>query len=655
MPELLQSPEGTQLAPDPPLLKSPEGTQPAPGPPLKSPEGTQPAPDPPLKSPEGTQPVTDPGTPFQIAPLSKVEFSILEQSLREAGALNRVPAIAIDIRKRIIAQQRTQGPALYQFVVSPYKLKPVAGSGVVVDDLQQVAWCEYLDKMESTNAWGGHLEVQSAAMVFDAKIYVWQLGSTGYVYHSVHGSGKQVWHFGFESEKHYHFMLHCSDHEGMRNLVVHLGAAPCISRTTAYRGSSEAFLIGVYGDGHCLFSTIGMAALACGHPLVASHNFQLPEFSSLQIHELPNLTYTTVYNAEFQTGESELAANAELLHLCQVSGHPLGEGSVVSDVTKAHLMMLSAAAAHSGIAKLHKDIVYLFHVLDWRTYCGARWKAEAIRRASPTGLRLKVTRRLPSSFDGFTHVICDDTTSCSDVEKALGSSNVNLVIVVDVSLEKEFYVEVPVDFRLVTVKVHGKTEQYAMYMRVHGVQQPPRLISVPSRSFYPSDVNVLPTNVDRSAPPKFEVIKDGLKHTVLANVAATMCRPNGTVTYMPGQYLRLHLDSDSRDSRDSRDSGVNNIVSVIYRGIVQSGKSDSAIVYENTRGNIGAASPNQVVQLHGGGIASNKMTSEEIAEGVRAWLKEDVVKRNLTGEFSSKVTLIPLITLIITLITPNNL
>jgi hypothetical protein len=386
-----------------------------------------------------------------------------------------------------------------------------------------------------------------------------------------------------------------------------------------------------------------MAALACGHPLVASHNFQLPEFSSLQIHELPNLTYTTVYNAEFQTGESELAANAELLHLCQVSGHPLGEGSVVSDVTKAHLMMLSAAAAHSGIAKLHKDIVYLFHVLDRRTYCGARWKAEAIRRASPTGLRLKVTRRLPSSFDGFTHVICDDTTSCSDVEKALGSSNVNLVIVVDVSLEKEFYVEVPVDFRLVTVKVHGKTEQYAMYMRVHGVQQPPspRLISVPSRSFYPTDVNVLPTNVDRSAPPKFEVIKDGLKHTVLANVAATMCRPNGTVTYMPGQYLRLDLDS-----RDT------NFVKVIYRGIVQSGQSDSVIVYEDTRGNIGAASPNQVGQLHGGGIASNKMTSEKIAEGVRAWLEEDVVKRNLTAEFSSKVTLIPLITLIRN--NPNN-
>jgi hypothetical protein len=306
-------------------------------------------------------------------------------------------------------------------------------------------------------------------------------------------------------------------------------------------------------------------------------------------------------------------------------------------------MMLSAAAAHSGIAKLHKDIVYLFHVLNRRTYCGARWKAEAIRRASPTGLRLKVTRRLPSSFDGFTHVICDDTTSCSDVEKALGSSNVNLVIVVDVSLEKEFYVEVPVDFRLVTVKVHGKTEQYAMYMRVHGVQQPPspRLISVPSRSFYPTDVNVLPTNVDRSAPPKFEVIKDGLKHTVLANVAATMCRPNGTVTYMPGQYLRLDLDS-----RDT------NFVKVIYRGIVQSGQSDSVIVYEDTRGNIGAASPNQVGQLHGGGIASNKMTSEKIAEGVRAWLEEDVVKRNLTAEFSSKVTLIPLITLIRN--NPNN-
>jgi hypothetical protein len=261
-----------------------------------------------------------------------------------------------------------------------------------------------------------------------------------------------------------------------------------------------------------------------------------------------------------------------------------------------------------------------------------------------------VTRRLPSSFDGFTHVICDDTTSISDVKKALGSSNVNLVIVVD-SLKKELCVEVPVDFRLVTVKVHGKTEQYAMYMRVHGVQQPPspRLISVPSRSFHPSDVNVLPTkfNVDHSAPPNFEMIKDGLKHTVLANVAATMYRPNGTVTYMPGEYLRLQVDRDPR---------VNDFVSVTYRGIVQSGQSDSVILYEDTRGNIGAAPPNQVRGLHGGGKASsNKMTSEEIAEGVRAWLKEDVVKRNLTGEFSSKVTLIPLITaLIITLITPNN-
>jgi hypothetical protein len=93
-------------------------------------------------------------------------------------------------------------------------------------------------------------------------------------------------------------------------------------------------------------------------------------------------------------------------------------------------------------------------------------------------------------------------------------------------------------------------------------------------------------------------------------------------------------------------------VKVIYRGIVQSGQSDSVIVYEDTRGNIGAASPNQVGQLHGGGIASNKMTSEKIAEGVRAWLEEDVVKRNLTAEFSSKVTLIPLITLIRN--NPNN-
>ena len=613
--------------------------------PQESPEGTQPAPDPPLKSPEGTQPVTDPVTlapdseafvqPFEIIPLSEAEFFILEESLRAAGAHNKMHAIAVEIRKRIIAHQRTNGPDLYQFVLSPYRNDPETGSGVADDALQQVAWCNYLDTMESTSAWGSHLEVQSAAMVFDAKIYVWQLGSAGYVFHSVHGSGKQVWHFGFESERHYHFILHGSDHEGMRNLVVHLGSTPCISRTTPYRGSSEALLIGVYGDGHCLFSAIGMAALACAHPLVASHHIQLPEFSSLRLHELPNLAenkYITINNAEIHPGE--LAANAEILHLCQVSGHPLGEGSVVSDATKASLTMLSAAAAaHSGIAKLHKDIVWVFHLLNRRTYCSARWNAEAIRKASLAGLRLKVTRNLLSCFDGFTHVICDST---ADVEKALGSNSVNLVIVVD-SLDAldALLIKVPVDFKL--VNVHGGTQLYAMFMRLHGVQQPPspRLIDVPSRSFNATDVNILQTNVDRSAPPKFVMIKDGLKHTVLPNVAATM--RNGTVTYMPGQYLMLIVDQAIVTSS-----------TVIYRGIVQSGQSDSVIVYNDLRGNIGVAPPNQLRELNDNSFAS-KMTSEQIAEGFQAWLKEDVVKRNLTDEFSSKVTLITLITLI----TPN--
>ena len=616
-----------------------EDTQPAPDPPLKSPEGTQPAPDPgtlvppgTLASPEGTQLAPDPYAfvqPFEIVPFSEVEFCILEASLSEAGAVNRVGAIAVDIRKRIIAHQRTKGPTLYQFILSPQD--PEAGSGVAGDDLQQVAWFEYLDRMESTSDWGSHLEIQSAAMLFDAKIYIWQLKPTGYVFHSVHGSGKQVWHFGFESERHYHFLLHGSDHEGMRNLVVHLGAAPCISRTTPYRGSSEALLIGVYGDGNCLFSTIGMAALACVHPLVESHIRECtPRPSSLRMHALPNLAENEYMTIDAETRTGELAANAEMLHLCQVSGHPLGEGSVVSDATKASLMMLSAAAAaHSGIAKLHKDIVWVFHLFDRQSYCGARWKAEAIRKASQTGLRLKVTRNMPSSdsFDGFTHVICDDTTSCRDVEKALGSSSVNLVIVVNLySQEKELSVEVPVDFQLVIV---NGTKQHAMFMRVHGVQQPctppsPRPISVPSRSFNSANVNVLTTNVDRSAPPKYEVIKNGLKHTVLPNVAATMRRPNGTVTYMPNQYLRLQVDQFR--------------VSVIYRGIVQSGQSDFVIVYDDTRGNIGTAPPNQVRGLSSG-FASEKMTSEKIAEGVRAWLKEDVVKRNLTVEFSLGVTL----------------
>jgi hypothetical protein len=553
----------------------------------------------------------------------------LEESLHLAGARNSIRAVAVDVRKLIVALQRTKGPDLYRFVLSGSE--PADGSGVCLDDLHQVAWSEYLGNMESTSAWGSHLEIQSAAVLFEAKIYIWELRSTGYVFHSVHGSGKQVWHFGFESERHYHFMLHGSDHEGMRNLVVHLGASPCISRTTPYRGSSEALLIGVCGDGNCLFSTIAMAALACGHPLVASH-FQLPD-STLQLQELPHLAeaqYMAI-NAESTTGQQ--AANAEMLHLCQVSGHPLGEGSVVSDATQASLMMLSAAAAaHSGIAKLHKDIVWVFHLLDRWTYCGARWKAEAIRRASSTGLRLKVTKSLPSSFDGFTHVTCDGTTSCGDVEKALGSNSVNLIIVVDSQHLEELLVQLPVDFQL--VNVHGGTRRYALFMRVHRVQQSPspRQINVPSRNFNATSANILPTNVGpgRSAPPKFnvQVIKDGLNYTVLPNVAATMHRPNGTVTYIPGQYLRLQVK--------------NAIMSAIYRGIVQSGQSDSVIVY-SSRGKIGAAPPSQVRGLNKNTTATDKMTSEEIAEGVRAWLmkekeeEDDVVIRNLTDEFSNKV------------------
>ena len=581
--------------------------------------------------------MTDPGAlapdssasvrPFEIIPVSKVEFLILEESLHLAGARNSIRALAVDVRKRIVALQRTKGPDLYRFVLSGSE--PADGSGVCLDDLHQVAWSEYLGNMESTSAWGSHLEIQSAAVLFEAKIYIWELRSTGYVFHSVHGSGKQVWHFGFESERHYHFMLHGSDHEGMRNLVVHLGASPCISRTTPYRGSSEALLIGVCGDGNCLFSTIAMAALACGHPLVASH-FQLPD-STLQLQELPHLAeaqYMAI-NAESTTGQQ--AANAEMLHLCQVSGHPLGEGSVVSDATQASLMMLSAAAAaHSGIAKLHKDIVWVFHLLDRWTYCGARWKAEAIRRASSTGLRLKVTKSLPSSFDGFTHVTCDGTTSCGDVEKALRSNSVNLVIVVDSQHLEELLVQLPVDFQL--VNVHGGTRRYALFMRVHRVQQSPspRQINVPSRNFNATSANILPTNVGRSAPPKFnvQVIKDGLNYTVLPNVAATMHRPNGTVTYIPGQYLRLQVQ--------------NAIMPAIYRGIVQSGQSDSVIVY-SSRGKIGAAPPSQVRGLNKNTTATDNMTSEEIAEGVRAWLmkekeeEDDVVIRNLTDEFSNKV------------------
>ena len=583
--------------------------------------------------------MTDPGAlapdssasvrPFEIIPVSQVEFLILEESLHLAGARNSIRALAVDVRKRIVALQRTKGPDLYRFVLSGSE--PADGSGVCLDDLHQVAWSEYLGNMESTSAWGSHLEIQSAAVLFEAKIYIWELRSTGYVFHSVHGSGKQVWHFGFESERHYHFMLHGSDHEGMRNLVVHLGASPCISRTTPYRGSSEALLIGVCGDGNCLFSTIAMAALACGHPLVASH-FQLPD-STLQLQELPHLAeaqYMAI-NAESTTGQQ--AANAEMLHLCQISGHPLGEGSVVSDATQASLMMLSAAAAaHSGIAKLHKDIVWVFHLLDRWTYCGARWKAEAIRRASSTGLRLKVTKSLPSSFDGFTHVTCDGTTSCGDVEKALGSNSVNLIIVVDSQHLEELLVQLPVDFQL--VNVHGGTRRYALFMRVHRVQQSPspRQINVPSRNFNATSANILPTNVGpgRSAPPKFnvQVIKDGLNYTVLPNVAATMHRPNGTVTYIPGQYLRLQVK--------------NAIMSAIYRGIVQSGQSDSVIVY-SSRGKIGAAPPSQVRGLNKNTTATDKMTSEEIAEGVRAWLmkekeeEDDVVIRNLTDEFSNKV------------------
>ena len=94
--------------------------------------------------------MTDPGAlapdssasvrPFEIIPVSKVEFLILEESLHLAGARNSIRALAVDVRKRIVALQRTKGPDLYRFVLSGSE--PADGSGVCLDDLHQVAWSE---------------------------------------------------------------------------------------------------------------------------------------------------------------------------------------------------------------------------------------------------------------------------------------------------------------------------------------------------------------------------------------------------------------------------------------------------------------------------------------------------------------------------------
>ena len=61
--------------------------------------------------------MTDPGAlapdsnafvqPFEIISLSPVEFLILEESLHHAGARNSMRALAVDVRKLIVALQRT--------------------------------------------------------------------------------------------------------------------------------------------------------------------------------------------------------------------------------------------------------------------------------------------------------------------------------------------------------------------------------------------------------------------------------------------------------------------------------------------------------------------------------------------------------------------
>jgi hypothetical protein len=581
--------------------------------------------------------------PFTILPVLDEEEKELRASLHAQGGHNQLPRVAQRARAIVVQFQIANGHNLYEFVQETRAGDPLLSP----NEQQQLTWMEYTDNLAKGGTWGSHLEIASAAKVFEATIYVWKLTSGGYTYHSVHGAGPRVWHFGFEEELHYHLLIHGSDTDMIRRLVGYIAAVPSSCQTSTYRGSSTMILIGAYGDGACLFSVIGMAALACDHAFVVG--IQPTRFSLLLTPTCLGRKLYFPLDKDDKTGKLT-GANRQIDILCQTTGFPLVKGSVIFDGTDSHLMVLSG----------NPGVVHLACTPDERKYCMALYATDLLRKTlHGTGTNFKLLQHVnmsepPDSYDGCTHVMLE-SASTKDVQKLLTTTSVNFVLVNFPAKQAEEPVHGFRKFKIQGLSKgnHSSGTESHVYMRTGepGVSPTPNCKSVEkwiAKALKSPDSagnhgNVLTTVIGPTKPKKFTVsapapatstdnVISMIQYTVLPNVAATMRIASDTVTFLPGDPFCL----------------LTSPTPLNFLGVSIDDKHNSLLLYNDHNGNFGAAQPNQVCAAFADQTSRSKtlgelvdltLGDEQIAKAFRTCLKVRKTaidaKQNLAATFLS--------------------
>ncbi len=578
---------------------------------------------------------------FLVLPMTPPLAFELSQFLERAGGFNKFDVSQRKIRTLIASNLKASGPNLYQFILSP--AVPQAGSGMDQDALNQVHFMEYCHKVETTSEWVTNVEINIAAKIFDVTFFIWQFNSTeGYSYYNRIGTGKNVIHLGFESELHYHLLLHCSDPVSINRLLPYLKATPVVVHTSPFQGQRAMVAVGIYGDGNCFYTALAAAALALDHPI--SRTFEEPVSNELVAVYWSDISTMSIMDLPSRACITDTLKSTYILyeHLCAAAGRPLTTPrSVVYDGTIQSAVLLVAPAGIDAL-RLHQDTVIIGRTDDYRDLIKTKNSIDAVAFEvhKKLGYRPLISfnkHGMPDLFSGCTHIIFDDINVSSEtVHAACQTDGVQIVICHSRTMKHNLVsVEIKAFRRVKILRVRDhdpaakddRSRTITLLMFVRTEEQSPtedtKVASVISN--WIRDAKVAPDPLARASRATDSIVAHGcgskvqqfrceekdVKYVITPQVAVSVFEADQPAkTFLPNE--RVMLKGDSRVKEEV----------VTFLGVVdrQGGSSGSLLIYENSAGSIGATGSDRLSPSDRS-LGSSSKNSKEIAKALRKLLK----------------------------------
>ena len=577
---------------------------------------------------------------FLVLPMTSSLASELDQFLERAGGFNQFDVSQRKIRTLVASDLKASGPNLYEFFLSP--AVPQAGSGMDQDALNQVHFMEYCHKVETTSEWATNVEINIAAKIFGVTFFIWQFNSTeGYSYFNRIGTGKNVIHLGFESEEHYHLLLHCSDPVSINRLLPYLKATPVVVHTSPFQGHRAMVAVGIYGDGNCFYSALAAAALALDHPI--SRTFAEPVSNELVAVYWSDISTMPIMDLPSRACINDTLKSTYILyeHLCAAAGRPLTTPrSVVYDGTIQSAVLLVAPAGIDAL-RLHQDTVIIGRTDDYRDLIKTKNSIDAVafevhRKLGYRPLISFNKHGMPDLFSGCTHIIFDDINVSSEtVHAALQTDGVQIVICHSRTM-RNLVSEIKAFRRVKILRVRDhdpaaeddRSRTITLLMFVRTEEQSPtedtKVASVISN--WIRDAKVAPDPLARASRATDSIVAHGcggkvqqfrceeknVKFVITPRVAVSVFEADQPAkTFLPNE--RVMLKGDSRVKEEV----------VTFLGVVdrQGGSSGSLLIYENSAGSIGATGSDRLSPSDRS-LGSSSKDSKEIAKALRKLLKK---------------------------------